>query len=38
MKKDQKLPNKNIHSNNNSGKPFPDNSHYSRHQSPYNSN
>ena len=38
MEKDQKLPNKNIHSNNSSGKPLPNNSNYSRHQSPYNSN
>ena len=38
MKKDQKLPNKNIHSNNSSGKPLPKNSNYSRNQSPYNSN
>ena len=36
MKKDQKLTNKNIHSNNSSGKPFPNNSNYSRNQSPYN--
>ena len=36
MKKDQNLPNKNIHSNNSSGKPLPDNSNYSRNQSPYN--
>ena len=38
MKKDQNLPNKNIHSNNSSGKPLPNNSNYSRNQSPYNSN
>ena len=38
MKKDQNLPNKNIHSKNNSGKPLPNNSNYSRHQSLYNSN
>ena len=38
MKKDQNLPNKNIHSNNSSGKPLPINSNYSRNQSPYNSN
>ena len=38
MKKDQNLPNKNIHSNNSSGKPLPNNSNYSRHQSRYNSN
>ena len=37
MKKDQNLPNKNIHSNNSSGKPLPGNSNYSRNQSPYNS-
>ena len=37
MKKDQNLPNKNIHSNNSSGKPLPNNSNYSRNQSPYNS-
>ena len=37
MKKDQNLPNKNIYSNNSSGKPFPSNSNYSRNQSPYNS-
>ena len=30
MKKDQNLPNKNIHSNNNSGKPLPINSKYSK--------
>ena len=34
MKKDQSLPNKNIHSNNSSGKPLPNNSNYSRQQSP----
>ena len=38
MKKYQNLPNKNIHSNNSSGKPLPNNSNYSRNQSPYNSN
>ena len=38
MKKDQNLPNKNIHSNNSSGKPLPNNSNYSRNHSPYNSN
>ena len=38
MKKDQNLPNKNIHTNNNSGKPLPNNSNYSRQQSPYNPN
>ena len=37
MKKDQKLPNKNIYSNNSSGKPLPSNSNYTRNQSPYNS-
>ena len=37
MKKDQNLPNKNIHSNNSSGKPLPNNSNYSRNQSPHNS-
>ena len=37
MKKDQNLPNKNIHSNNSSGKPLPGNSNYSGNQSPYNS-
>ena len=37
MKKDQNLPNKNIHSNISSGKLFPNNSNYSRNQSPYNS-
>ena len=37
MKKDQNLPNKNIHSNNNSGKPLPKKSNYSRNQSPYKS-
>ena len=38
MKKDQNLPNKNIHSNSSSGKPLPNTSNYSRSQSPYNSN
>ena len=38
MKKDQNLPNKNIHSNNSSGKPLPNISNHSRNQSPYNSN
>ena len=38
MKKDQNLPNKNIHSNNSSGKPLPRTPSYSRNQSPYNSN
>ena len=37
MKKDRNLPNKNIHSNNSSGKPRPGNSNYSRNQSPFNS-
>ena len=37
MKKDQNLPKKNIHSNNSSGKPLPNNSNCSRNQSPYNS-
>ena len=34
MKKDQNLPNKNIHSNNSSGKPLPDNYNTSRQQLP----
>ena len=38
MKKDQILPNKNIHSNNSSGKPLPDNYNTSRKQSPYRYN
>ena len=38
MKKDLNLPKKNIHSINSSGKPLPNNSNYSRNQSPYNSN
>ena len=38
MKKDPNLPNKNIHSNNSSGKPQPNSSNHSRNQSPYNSN
>ena len=39
MKKDQNLPNiVNIHSINSSGKPLPNNSNYSRPQSPYNVN
>ena len=38
MKKDQNLPNKNTQSNNISGKPLPNYSNFSRHQSPYNSN
>ena len=37
MKKDQNPPNKNIHSNNSSRKPLPENSKNSRNQSPYNS-
>ena len=37
MKKDQNLANKNIYSNNSSGKPLPINSNYSINQSPYNS-
>ena len=37
MKKDQNLSNKNIYSNNSSGKPLPSNSNYSRNQSPYSS-
>ena len=37
MKKDQNLPNKNFYSNNSSGKPLPNNSNYTRNQSPYNS-
>ena len=37
MKKDQNLPNKNIYSNNSSGKPIPNNTNYTRNQSPYNS-
>ena len=37
MKKDQSLPNKNIYSNNSSGKPLPNNTNNTRHQSPYNS-
>ena len=37
MKKDQNLPNKNVHSNNSSGKPFPNNTNYIRTQSPHNS-
>ena len=38
MKKAQNLPNKSIHTNNSSGKPLPNNSNYSRNQSPHNSN
>ena len=37
MKKDQNLPNKNIHSNNSSRKPLLNSSSYSRNQSPFNS-
>ena len=37
MKKDQNLPNKNVYSNNSSGKPLPNNTNYTRTQSPYNS-
>ena len=37
MKKDHNLPNKNIYSNNSSGKSLPSNSNYTRNQSPYNS-
>ena len=37
MKKEQSLPNKNIHSNNCSGKPLPNHSNYSINQSSYNS-
>ena len=35
MNKRQNLPNKNIHSNNSSGKPIADNYNVSRQQSPY---
>ena len=35
MKKDQNLPNKNVYSNNSSGKPLLSNQNYSRNQSPY---
>ena len=38
MKKDQNLSNKNIHSNNSSVEPLPNNSNFSRNQSPYNFN
>ena len=38
MKKDQVLPNKNIHSNNNSRKSLPDNYNTARQQSPYRYN
>ena len=37
MKKYQNLPNKNIYSNNISEKPLPNNTNYTRNQSPYNS-
>ena len=37
MKKDQNLLNKNVYSNNSSGKPLPNNTNYTRNQSPYNS-
>ena len=37
MKKYQILPNKNVYSNNSSGKPLPNNTNYTRNQSPYNS-
>ena len=37
MKKDQNLPNKNVHSNNSSGKPLPDKYNNSRHGLPYRS-
>ena len=37
MNKDQNLPNKNVYSNNSSGKPIPNNTNYTRNQSPYNS-
>ena len=37
MKKDQNLPNKNVYSNNSSGKSLPNNTNYTRNQSPYNS-
>ena len=37
MKKDQNLPNKTVYSNNSSGKPLPNNTNYTRNQSPYNS-
>ena len=36
--KDQNLPNKNFHSINSSGKPLPNNSNYSKRQSPSNPN
>ena len=37
MNKDQNLPNKNVYSNNSLGKPLPNNTNYTRNQSPYNS-
>ena len=37
MKKDQNLPNKNVYSNNSSGKPLPNNTNNTRNRSPYNS-
>ena len=37
MKKDQSLPNKNLYCNNRSGKPLPNDTNYTRNQSPYNS-
>ena len=38
LKKDQNLPNKNIHSNSSSGKPLPNTSNYSRSQPTFNCN
>ena len=38
MKKDQNSPNKNLYSNNSSGKPLPDNYNTSRQQSAYSYN
>ena len=38
MKKDQNSPNKNLYSNNSSGKPLPDNYNTSRQQSAYRYN
>ena len=35
MKKDRNLPNKTVYSNNSSGKPLPNNTNYTRNQSPY---
>ena len=37
MKKDQNLPKKYVYSNNSSGKPLPNNTNYTRNQSPHNS-